>query len=175
MGFPCTTAICISLLGGPYTYLLQKLLDVPSYVCAWMLVSRLDSESQPIVLLLPVDSISAGIFLTRAWKLENFFITQIYCKFSTFKLLSNGNILLEAPDDAAMSGFYSSETKNLVKHWQCPWGSTIVDAVAPEFKLILEENYLSSSNFPLEKTKESTKLWWTLRKKLDYRLGEFLR
>lgn len=65
VGFPCTTAICISLLGGPYAYFLQELLDNPLYVRAWMLVSRLDSESHPIVLLLPVDSISEGIFLTH--------------------------------------------------------------------------------------------------------------
>lgn len=70
MGLPCTTTICISLLGGPYATLLQEMLHYPSSVRAWMLVSRLDSESQPILLLLPMDSILEGIFVTNTWKLE---------------------------------------------------------------------------------------------------------
>ncbi|CAK7357007.1 unnamed protein product [Dovyalis caffra] len=81
-----------------------------------------------------------------------------------------------AYDDCAMSGtgeFVVSN--NLGKHWHCPWGSTVVDDVAPAFRFILEENYLSSSEFPLEDTKENRTLWWTKRKKLDNRLGKLLR
>jgi separase len=66
-------------------------------------------------------------------------------------------------------------SNNLDKHWHCPWGSTVVDDVAPTFRFILEENYLSSSKFPLEDTKENRNLWWTKRKELDHRLGKLLR
>ncbi|XP_062077222.1 separase isoform X2 [Humulus lupulus] len=139
-GLPCTTAICTSMLGGSFANLLQEVLQQPSCVSAWMLVSRLDSKSQPIVVLLPVDSI------------------------------------LEVSDDAESSGSSNLlQKKDSGKHWQCPWGSTVVDDVAPEFKLILEENYLSTSTSSLEDTKENRKLWWSWRKNLDHRLGEFLR
>ena len=67
------------------------------------------------------------------------------------------------------------EHKDLDKQWHCPWGSTVVDDVTPAFKTILEENYLSSSTFPLDDTKENRLQWWTQRKKLDHRLGKLLR
>ncbi|PON60261.1 Peptidase C50, separase [Parasponia andersonii] len=141
LGLPCTTAICISLLGGPYANLLLEMLHDPLCVRAWMLVSRLDSKSQPIVLLLPMDS-----------------------------------ILEEVSDDATNSGISNfSKSEDSCTHWQCPWGSTVVDDVAPEFKLILEENFLSTITKSLEDTVENRKLWWTRRKKLDHRLGEFLK
>ncbi|KAF3435151.1 hypothetical protein FNV43_RR22238 [Rhamnella rubrinervis] len=137
-GFPCTTVVCISFLGGPYASLLQEMLLYPSCVRAWMLVSRLNSKNQPIVLLLPLDSI------------------------------------LE--DDAVLSGSSSfPHSKDLGGQWQCPWGSSVVDDVAPEFKLILEDNYLSSSMFPIEDTAENRTMWWMRRKKLDHRLGKLLR
>lgn len=84
--------------------------------------------------------------------------------------------MAEASDDDANSGsdkLYKSV--DLGEHWHCPWGSTVVDDVAPVFKLILEENYLSSSMFPLEDTKRNRTLWWMWRKKLDCRLGKLLR
>lgn len=62
-GLPCTTVVCISFLGGPYAALLQELLLYPTCVHAWMLVSRLNSKNQPIVLLLPMDSILEGKLL----------------------------------------------------------------------------------------------------------------
>ncbi|CAL5425827.1 unnamed protein product [Camellia sinensis] len=43
------------------------------------------------------------------------------------------------------------------------------------FRLILEENYLSSSMQSLEDTKKNRSLWWMQRKSLDQRLGKFLR
>ncbi|XP_030477632.1 separase isoform X2 [Cannabis sativa] len=140
-GLPCTTAICISMLGSSYANFLQEILHHSSCVSAWMLVSRLDSKNQPIVVLLPVDS-----------------------------------IIEEVSDDAGSSSSSNlSQRKDSCKHWQCPWGSTLVDDVAPEFKLILEENHLSSSTSSLEDTKENRKLWWSWRKNLDHRLGGFLR
>ncbi|KAA8545541.1 hypothetical protein F0562_020325 [Nyssa sinensis] len=140
-GLPCTTIVCVSLLGGAYASLLRELLLYPSSIHAWILISRLNSNSQPVVILLPVNS-----------------------------------ILEETSDDDANSGSVNLfEGKNFSKQWRCPWGSTVVDDVAPEFRLILEENYLSSSIFPLEDTKKNRLLWWMQRKSLDQRLGKFLR
>lgn len=141
-GLPCTTVICISLIGGPCANLLKDLLQYPSCISAWMLLSRLKFKSQPIMMLLPVNKV-----------LEE-----------------------TSDDDCAMSctgEFIASN--NLDKHWHCPWGWTVVDDVAPTFRFILEENYLSSSKFPLEDTKENRNLWWTKRKELDHRLGKLLR
>ncbi|KAI8030489.1 Separase [Camellia lanceoleosa] len=67
------------------------------------------------------------------------------------------------------------EDKICVKRWHCPWGSTVVDYIAPVFRLILEENYLSSSMQPLEDTKKNRSLWLMQKKSLDQRLGKFLR
>ncbi|CAN6831412.1 unnamed protein product [Brassica oleracea] len=44
-GLPETTAICISVLGGTLSKLLQELLKSPQ-VCGWLLLSRLSSKSQ---------------------------------------------------------------------------------------------------------------------------------
>lgn len=63
----------------------------------------------------------------------------------------------------------------LGKHWHCPWNFSVIDEVAPMFKIVLEENYLSSSNYPLEDTKENRTLWWNRRKTLDSQLGYLLR
>jgi len=58
--------------------------------------------------------------------------------------------------------------------WHCPWGFTVVDDVAPAFKTILEENYLSSRS-PSEDTTQNRMLWWKWRKNLDHRLDKLLR
>ncbi|WJX81047.1 separase [Trifolium repens] len=54
---PLTTIISISLLESEYTSLLQELLHYPACVRAWMLVSRLKFKTEPVVMLLPLDSI----------------------------------------------------------------------------------------------------------------------
>ncbi|XP_044490537.1 separase-like isoform X4 [Mangifera indica] len=140
VGLPCATVICVTLLGGAYASLLQELLLYPSWVHAWMLFSRLNSKSQPIVVLLPVNT-----------------------------------ILEEASDDGVNANFGFEElyeSKDCGKHWHCPWGSTVVDDVAPAFQSILKESYLMS--FPQD-TERNRSLWWMQRKKLDQRLGELLR
>ncbi|KAI9087156.1 hypothetical protein K1719_030791 [Acacia pycnantha] len=58
VGLPSMTVVSISLLGRDYTSLLQELLLHPTCVDAWMLVSRFSSKTEPVVMLLPVDSIS---------------------------------------------------------------------------------------------------------------------
>ncbi|CAL8997984.1 unnamed protein product [Prunus brigantina] len=143
-GLPCTTIICISLLAGPYVSLLEELFPVPSCVHAWILVSRLNSKSQPIVMLLPVDSVLEGS--------------------------------AEDSDDVVNSGSGSfSERKDTGKRWHCPWGFTVVDKVAPEFRLILEESFSSASLIFEEDTKSAWTFWWMWRQKLDLRLGKLLK
>ncbi|KAK3002113.1 hypothetical protein RJ639_021722 [Escallonia herrerae] len=140
-GLPSATIICISLIGGPYASLLRDLLLFPSSVHAWILLSRLNSCNQPVVILLPVNS-----------------------------------ILEEAPeDDGSSSSAVLCEGKVCHKPWHCPWDTTVVDDVAPVFKLILEENFLSSSGHPLEDTIKRRSLWWMQRRRLDQCLAKFLR
>ncbi|XP_020873224.1 separase isoform X2 [Arabidopsis lyrata subsp. lyrata] len=137
INLPSSTIICISLLGGALNQLLQELMHIRSPVCAWVLISRLNPESQPVATLLSVDSI-----------LED--------------------------NSANLSSTEATQVKSLKGPWLCPWGATVVDEVAPAFKSILEESY-SSSSTPEEDTIESRGLWWKKRKKLDHRLGIFLR
>ncbi|XP_010433961.1 PREDICTED: separase-like [Camelina sativa] len=140
INLPSSTIICISLLGGALNQLLQELMHIRSPVCAWVLISRLNPESQPVATLLPVDS-----------------------------------ILEDMSDDSAnLSSTKATQVESLKGPWLCPWGATVVDEVAPAFKSILEESYASSST-PREDTTESRCLWWKKRKKLDHRLGIFLR
>ncbi|XVF45726.1 hypothetical protein PTKIN_Ptkin02bG0229600 [Pterospermum kingtungense] len=142
-GLPCTAIICISLLGRAYTSLLKELLLYPSSIHAWMLLSRLNSKNQPIVLLLPLDSV-----------LEE--------------------VLEAAPDDDARACQELHQWMNSGKKWNCPWGSTVVDDVAPAYKVILEENFITSASCPPDDTKSARSLWWMMRKKVDHQLGELL-
>ncbi|KAG2326377.1 hypothetical protein Bca52824_009105 [Brassica carinata] len=123
-GLPETTAICISLLGGRLSKLLQELMKSPQ-VCGWLLLSRLSSKSQqPLAVLLPI-----------------------------YSPLEEGGI------------------EKLDKRWDSPWGSTVVDVVAPEFRLILKENYFTGSEFLME----DEKLRWQKRDELELRLNKLLR
>ncbi|XP_052179939.1 separase isoform X3 [Diospyros lotus] len=137
---PHTTIISLSLLGGALASFLTELLDYPSCTHAWILLSRLNANNQPVVALLPVDS-----------------------------------ILEDSDDDTNYSHGIPNKDYKLVKHWHCPWGFTVVDGVAPVFRIILEENYISSSTHPSEDTKQNRSSWWMQRKSLDRRLGKFLR
>ncbi|XP_070034034.1 separase isoform X2 [Nicotiana tomentosiformis] len=82
--------------------------------------------------------------------------------------------IVKASDDVAQfTSSFPFEVKD--KHWHCPWLSSVVDDVAPVFRDILENNYLSSSMHLLEDTTESRSSWWKWRKQLDQRLAKFLR
>lgn len=84
-------------------------------------------------------------------------------------------VLVEGSEDYSnLQSDDNCERNDLAKHWQCPWGSSVVDEIAPAFRIILEENYLSSSVFPLEDTKTNRMLWWKRRTKLDDCLGKLL-
>lgn len=138
-GFPGATIIGISLLGGPLASLLSKILEYPYSARAWLLLSRLNSDYQPVVLLLPLDS-----------------------------------ILEEASDDTNPGSGILFEDKEVAKCWHSPWGSNVVDDVAPVFRQILEKSYYSSLMRPQD-TQQNRSLWWKQRKCLDQQLGNFTR
>ncbi|KAH6777375.1 hypothetical protein C2S51_008687 [Perilla frutescens var. frutescens] len=81
----------------------------------------------------------------------------------------------EASDDDASSSSVIFNCKNFVKHWQCPWVSSVIDDIAPVFRHVLEGNYYSSSEYFLEYIKENASLWWTQRSRLDECLSKFLQ
>ena len=167
---PHTTIICLSLLGGALASFLTELLDYPSCTHAWILLSRLNANNQPVVALLPVDSILDGKL--SCIKTSTFCV--IILKVELTKI--NWTMCSEdSDDDTNYSHGIPNKDNKLVKHWHCPWGFTVVDGVAPVFRIILEENYISSSTHPSEDTKQNRSLWWMQRKSLDQRLGKFLR
>ncbi|KAF8019982.1 hypothetical protein BT93_G0618 [Corymbia citriodora subsp. variegata] len=54
---PCATVLCMSVVDGSDAKLLQELLLYPSHIHSWMILSRLNHGSQPIVVLMPLDPI----------------------------------------------------------------------------------------------------------------------
>ena len=79
-------------------------------------------------------------------------------------MLNELPILTGDSDDVSNSG-----------DWHCPWGSTVVDDVAPEFRSILEGTHTSSVKHPVQDTNEIKRYWWAQRKDFDCRLGNFLK
>lgn len=57
------------------------------------------------------------------------------------------------------------------KRWDSPWGSTVVDVVAPAFRLILKEYNFTGSQVPME----DEKLRWKEIDELELRLNKLLR
>ncbi|XP_078444643.1 separase isoform X2 [Wolffia australiana] len=139
---PSFPVLCISLLGGDFVNLLGETLLLPSFYPAWLLLSRLDRNKQPIVMLLPVD----------------FFREEIQ-------------------DSSIGDQKYSTTKENLITRWECPWGHTLVDYVVPQYRIMLEENYMSllqTSCNDLD-TPKNRVIWWSERSRLDKKLDMFLR
>lgn len=77
VGHPTFTITSISILGREYINLLQALPispPLPEHARALMLISRLNFESEPIVILLPLESMSQGTLVLcmniYCWKLR---------------------------------------------------------------------------------------------------------
>ncbi|XP_020517182.1 separase isoform X2 [Amborella trichopoda] len=136
---PSFTCICISFIGSDYASFLGELSDVSSQ--AWMLLSRLNLMRQPVVLLLPVDSVLEDVQQDN-WT-------------TSVGTISNNN--------------------GSSKEWSCPWNRNVLDDVAAQFRVILEENFLSSSTLFSVDTNENRSIWWNWRTKLNDRLGTLLR
>jgi len=78
---PHVTIICISMLGDDFAGLLRELLPYNSSTHAWIMLSRFNPDSMPVVVLLPVDYIFAGNSLKHHMHSEPFGETclQLYC------------------------------------------------------------------------------------------------
>ncbi|KAG9457276.1 hypothetical protein H6P81_001784 [Aristolochia fimbriata] len=79
----------------------------------------------------------------------------------------------ESGSNDPATSVYEEEVSD--KKWKCPWGYTVVDDVAPEFRSILEESYKSTSNKPQVETQKTRINWWIQRTRLNDRLDKFLR
>ncbi|KAJ4870209.1 Separase [Raphanus sativus] len=82
-------------------------------------------------------------------------------------LLPVDSVLEDMSDDdgANTSSTEATQVKNLERRWLCPWGSTVVDDVAPAFKSIMEETHTSTGS-SVEDTREHRNLWWKREKNL---------
>lgn len=167
---PSTTIVCMSLLGVSYAGLLDELVHYPSDVYGWILLSHLNADSQPAVLLLPLSTVLQG----------NISLYHYMENFSSYWSILNRLFSYDDSDEETSTRETSTSCsifgdKNVQKEWCSPWScNTLVDDVAPLFKLILRGNYLSCSSFPEEHTERSRELWWTWRDNLDKRLHKLL-
>jgi len=68
-------------------------------------------------------------------------------------------------------------TRVLDKKWQCPWGVAITDHVAPTFRSILEENFMSlySASLTINDGSANCVSWWSHRMKLNNYLDKILK
>ena len=68
-------------------------------------------------------------------------------------------------------------TRVLDKKWQCPWGYGITDYVAPVFRNILEENFMSlySASLTINDGSVNCVSWWSHRMKLNNYLDKLLK
>ncbi|KAK6915925.1 hypothetical protein RJ641_018786 [Dillenia turbinata] len=142
---PCSTVICLSFLGDPYASLLRDLLQYHPSVHAWMMLSCLNPQEQPVVVLLPLGPVCEDA--------------------------PQNDVDDEDDNHFGSSGVIMDESGG---KWHCPWGSALADDIVPVFKLILAENY-SFCVVPLENMRNNRLLWWTQRKKLDQCLQKLLR
>ncbi|TVU28695.1 hypothetical protein EJB05_20225, partial [Eragrostis curvula] len=80
------------------------------------------------------------------------------------------------PEDPSIKDL-GNPTRVLDKKWQCPWGYSITDSVAPSFRNILEENFisLSSATLTINDVKANHVQWWSHRMKLNNYLDNFLK
>lgn len=84
--------------------------------------------------------------------------------------------LSEIHDDGSGTRTTSANKESITK-WECPWGHTLVDHVAPQYKVILEENYISLSQTSCDAmdTQKTRFMWWSERSRLNNHLSIFLR
>ncbi|KAJ3694888.1 hypothetical protein LUZ60_000265 [Juncus effusus] len=70
----------------------------------------------------------------------------------------------------------SSEIKEgELKIWNCPWDRSVLDEVAPSFKLLMENNYLSMSKSLSNKKKFDKDNYWQRRFEINYQMQQFLK
>jgi separase len=79
------------------------------------------------------------------------------------------------PEDSSVKDF--GDPTSVLEKWRCPWGYSIIDYVAPAFKNILEENFISLSSATLTTNDVQAKnvMWWSHRMKLNNYLDNILK
>ncbi|KAG0532378.1 hypothetical protein BDA96_04G103300 [Sorghum bicolor] len=79
-------------------------------------------------------------------------------------------------DDSCIKDL-GNPTRVLDKKWQCPWGYGITDYVAPIFRNILEENFmsLSSASLTFNDVNADRVRWWSHRIRLNNYLANTLK
>lgn len=152
---PLSTVICVSLLDSKYVSLLG---DLPfnNSSPAWMFLTRFGSKGQPVVLLLPILSHFEGLSKDDARG------STVSCPYT---------IDLDYEDSEGNDIDSGSEVKNLI-HGS---SKTVVDVVAEEFGMVLEESRLSTSDSLPVPSNEDKCRWWQWRIELDKRLAKLLR
>ncbi|KAK1280335.1 hypothetical protein QJS04_geneDACA020656 [Acorus gramineus] len=80
----------------------------------------------------------------------------------------------QSDDACSFSGCASDSSEEHV-NWECPWAYSVVDDVAPQFKAILKENYLSNLTLTSADSKIDGFTWWSRKLQLNDRLDKFLR
>jgi separase len=154
---PDVPIICISMIGGDLAALLEETLILPSFCPAWVMLSKIDSTNQPITMLLPADEIREG---NQAFPISCFIVDLLSSAYFTMAFI------LSAQHD--LKTCKKMSTIQQTKEWQCPWGHTVLDHVAPSFKLLMNENLLSSHETIKQK-------YWEWRTEINNRLGFLLR
>nr|CAB3451207.1 unnamed protein product [Digitaria exilis] len=137
----------------------EKLPDVP-VVC----ISMIGGDYVDVVegfLLLP-SSFPAWMLLSRFDSTEE----------PTTMLLPVAAISEKQSADSSIKDL--DRMRVLDKKWQCPWGYAITDYVAPTFKNILEENYISLSS-AVNSVRADNVRWWSHRMKLNKNLDSLLK
>ncbi|AQK56302.1 Separase [Zea mays] len=102
---------------------------------------------------------------------------------SRFDSTNEPTTLLLPVDSISEMQFEDSCTKDLgnptrvLDKWQCPWGYGITDYVAPVFRNILEENFmsLSSATLTIDDVNADRVRWWSHRMKLNNYLANTLK
>ncbi|XP_078151453.1 separase-like isoform X2 [Carex rostrata] len=87
---------------------------------------------------------------------------------------TNGPISMLLPADEIREGQHNLKTckqmgdTQQTKEWKCPWSHTVLDHVAPSFKLLMNENTLSAQETVKQK-------YWEWRREINNRLDLLLR
>nr|TKW23443.1 hypothetical protein SEVIR_4G292500v2 [Setaria viridis] len=95
----------------------------------------------------------------------------------TAMLLPVGTILEEMQSEGSSIKDLGNPMSVSDKKWQCPWGYAITDHVAPTFRSILEENFmsLSSATLTINDGQANCVRWWAHRMKLNNYLDKLLK
>ncbi|CAI9103911.1 OLC1v1002504C4 [Oldenlandia corymbosa var. corymbosa] len=165
-GLPSSTIICVSVIGGAEAILLRELLCCAS-ARAWILVSRLNSKDQPVILLRPMDSLlqessivdlgsNSGISkedqdLVKQWKCpwNSSIVDEIAPAFKTIMKENYSSSAFQTEDKLLWWSQRKSLDKclgrflqNLEDSWLGPWKFLLLEKCADTNHMVSLENKL---------------------------------